>query len=309
MLQLWVVATLVGGLAAAGARAVNVAPDLDVAVSRPRSPSAQLQAVPQTSDPVAPSAIVTTTTVRSAPLDSPSPPTTTSPPTPTTQPDPQLDSAGPLVDENLRFGDPNAEMPAEWLDLCIPGTWVPEYRSCTFKPSRLTGTVRDSSGRTIPNMCIGALMQTWSRSDAAGTWIAEVSGFSGGGRVWDCGNGSTFGYQPQEVAFTLQIGRTTNIDVVVIPFGGVRGRVLDPHGRPVPGACVASGGRQDLPPVGPTASDGRFQLSGVIPGSHQVFLRPCPGADGMNMLDLEPTIVTSESGTWTDVDISVILAQ
>lgn len=305
MLRVWIALTLVGGLVAVGDDGGDAVPDV-VATSGLRASTVESQAPSSRPAPPAVVPLVTTTTAGSGSIASPP---TTSPSIAAPQPGSEPRAQDAIVVEGPRYGDPNAEMPPEWVELCIPGTWMPEYRSCTFKPSRLTGTVRDHAGRPVSGMCIGALMMRWSRSDAAGSWTADVRGFASvNALVWDCGSGSTFGFQSQEVAATFQVDSTTNIDVVVIPFGGVRGRVIDSDGRPVPGACVASGGRQELSPVGPTGPDGRFELGGVAPGAHQVFLTPCPGADTMNMLELAPQTVPSQPGTWTDVDLAVILA-
>lgn len=199
-------------------------------------------------------------------------------------------------------------MPPGWDQMCIPGTWRPAEVTCTFKPSRLTGTVADHLGRPVAGMCIGAQGAIWSHSDSSGRWDAELSGLHDVvALIWDCASGFALGYQAQYLSLRFEIGRTTETHVAVVPLAGIRGRVLDQNGAPVSGTCLASGGRQDQPPVGPTGTDGAFELRRVQPGNHQLFVAPCSGSSAMTLVELEQTFITTAPGTWSEAQIVVLV--
>ena len=199
-------------------------------------------------------------------------------------------------------------------EVCIPGTLIigpfgPE--GCQFKPSWLAGTVRNHLGSPVANICIGPTVPgaAWARSDASGQWAGDVAGVNDQhAQIYDCGDNGELGWMPQRaVPIDFLPGDTTVVDAVVTSLAGIEGTVVDAEGRPVAGACVASGGRQDQPPVGPTGGDGRFRMTGVEPGSFQLNAGPCPGETFSTIGHFDPPVVTTTAGRWTSATLTVTI--
>ena len=100
----------------------------------------------------------------------------------------------------------------------------------------------------------------------------------------------------------LRPGETGRLDVTLVEAGGVYGQVVDADGDPVHGICVSST-TVDESISGPTDAQGRFKLTGVVPGDQVVGLRiglaQCPS---VGIWDALPTAHVV-SGQWTQTTI------
>jgi hypothetical protein len=113
------------------------------------------------------------------------------------------------------------------------------------------------------------------------------------------------------VEVEMRPGVVTDVDVpLVLPTTTVSGRVVDPHGAPIPGVeLVTSCGRLEATRA-TTGPDGRFRLEGVVaeatlaPFGHVIPRTLHAGGDGW--LPLDRALAISETGTALDLgDVSL----
>lgn len=209
---------------------------------------------------------------------------------------------------------PTTSPPSTIVDeRCVSG--VRHLRDgCQWRPFELTGTTTYPDGRAAPNVCLGhgAPFLPIARSDTQGRWHGYLPGPDDTVvlEVSDCGTGDPLGVITESVGpFQLSLDAPTRIDIEVNRLSGVIGIVVDADANPVPGVCVASGGRQDLPPVR-TGPDGAFALGHIEPGTAQVWAHDCPedldGGFGV-VGHFSPPQITTTAGEWTTVSLHVVM--
>jgi len=86
-------------------------------------------------------------------------------------------------------------------------------------------------------------------------------------------SGPDAGAGENPLAFFVRPGEVQEVVWELVPTVTATGRVLDPDGRPVPGALVRSGSRLNTV----TGTDGRFTLKGLIPDRDTVLFAEAPG--------------------------------
>lgn len=167
----------------------------------------------------------------------------------------------------------------------------------------LSGAVRDTGGRKLAGVCIGAATQ----------WFAVLGGnifneltFTGGAGTYQIANLTpgqylvSFGcdaegsyatqwydhgaYLPSAELVSLPAGTTAGISATLGRAGTISGVVTRKDGRKLSGVCVqitfadpqAGGASADPFPV-ITGADGSYELGGLRPGRYDVMFAPCIG--------------------------------
>jgi protocatechuate 3,4-dioxygenase beta subunit len=166
---------------------------------------------------------------------------------------------------------------------------------------RLTGTVIDEVGAPV----VGAVVQAVARPDdewsldahldsVRGTLTLDQGRFAIGGlpRGSIVVRASAAGWRPATREADLAAGSSPPLRIRLERAQSIRGIVLDEDGRPVPEATVASFAAENRNERASctTGGDGRFTLSGLAGGAHEVRAR-CPG-----YLDLRHYRVVSGTG-------------
>jgi hypothetical protein len=135
--------------------------------------------------------------------------------------------------------------------------------------ARLMGRVTDEQGRPVVGALVSHLFMTGQpvgqrRTDEDGQYL--LRGLSGWALDQDNMVVSHQGYQTLTANVSLESGRATSWDPVLVRGGTLTGRVLDPDGRPVPGVRLRieaeESSRADLV----VEPDGHFVVGGLPAG-------------------------------------------
>jgi hypothetical protein len=189
---------------------------------------------------------------------------------------------------------------------CVPGTFRTTARepTCMHDPSSVDGRVVDLAGQPIAGACVTSLLPAAVslRTDTEGRY-SIVSGAGGGYRYSTCaGTLEPFVWVPvTRWQPSLAPGEHVQAeDVVLQRSGGVRGRVVDPEGRPVAGVCV-SVPTVDESVSAPSGADGSFAMVGVVPGTQRIGFQLCAT---VGIWDPIPDVVV-RPGEWTEVTLTI----
>jgi protocatechuate 3,4-dioxygenase beta subunit len=141
----------------------------------------------------------------------------------------------------------------------------------------LSGVVVDSSGKQQAGarVVVGGPGMRWTRaatSDASGIFI--MNGL-GNGRFSLRATLNLSASAATTLVLDEAVLRPAHARLVLQPGVFVGGRVMDDHGRLLPGAIVdvLAMPTDDLPLSGQAASDGRYSLGPIAPGKYQVLAR------------------------------------
>lgn len=172
----------------------------------------------------------------------------------------------------------------------------------------IEGTVTDSSGAPLGDMCVLASSETLrsftTRTTADGRYVVTVPAGRYSIRFWDCGRRSYAAEWYDDVpdqSSATQVPVTPDetvrgIDASLRALGSISGRIDDLDGRPIRGACI------DVWPEGGapgdarafSAEDGTYQVRGLEPGTHRVLFTDC-GEDAYagEWYDDQPSVTTA----------------
>jgi hypothetical protein len=141
----------------------------------------------------------------------------------------------------------------------------------------------------------GVTLSVWNsaRTDVPSKIFSGVTGEAGAFKIDDLPDGE-YMVRPDKFGFfyssvsgppTARISGETHIEMQMSPMVSLRGRVLDPEGKPAEGITVKLSGTQDTM----TDEDGVFSFENVRPGSWKLSATPKPQTEAKE----EERIVTT----------------
>jgi len=187
----------------------------------------------------------------------------------------------------------------------------------------LSGTVRDTSGNGIGRQCVQvsgsagvvAFAMTYDGERAGeyrtppvlpGVYRVEFVGFCDSDYLPQWYDGKSSAETASQV--TITAGATTDgIDATLVRGGSISGRVVDPDGSGIGGACVMAGTTQTFHRSATTAPDGTYSLRGLPDGSYSVQFRGCGDGSWVGeWYDDQPSaptpVVVTNRGDVTGID-------